>query len=79
MVKCIVAHRLEQVGILEVAPLEGAHLTQRGLQHAEGVLDAPARLDVGPLLDQPADELLAEGGESRGRVRVGRLGLGLGG
>jgi len=58
MVKCIVAHRLEQVGILEVAPLEGAHLTQRGLQHAEGVLDAPARLDVGPLLDQPADELL---------------------
>ena len=75
----VVAHRLEQVGVFEVAALEGPHLTQRRLQRPEGVLDAAARLDVGSLLDQPAHELLAEGGEQRLQQRraaavVGRHG-----
>mmetsp|Transcript_26893 Transcript_26893/g.68189 ORF Transcript_26893/g.68189 Transcript_26893/m.68189 type:complete len:311 (+) Transcript_26893:97-1029(+) len=63
VVALAVAHRLEQVGVFEVVALEGAHLAQRSLQRAEGVLDAPARLDVGALLDEPAHELLTEGGE----------------
>mmetsp|Transcript_44668 Transcript_44668/g.145143 ORF Transcript_44668/g.145143 Transcript_44668/m.145143 type:complete len:231 (+) Transcript_44668:734-1426(+) len=69
VVSFAVLGRLDQVLVREGRSGEGRNIAQRGLQRLKRVLDPAARLDVGALLHQRADEVATEGSDQRLRER----------